>query len=236
MSKALDLIVSLRDKLEENWRSELIRINLWNNVVSLYEEFPDKYLKPNIILSYIIYAYDKDSDWLEMDMDRVMNKERIMKSLAGPDFKDDLNYVSAIVGELDPYNAIIEKYLNDQPDKRYVAMMASYEFHSRTLMMANQKQSSPSDMASMGKVLEVGDARFDYAEGLKATISQENVLIDTNLKKEGRKPLTERATINFDYMSWEARLLARNQKKKADNKKEKSTKFDDDDEYEDEEA
>lgn len=205
--KPLDLIISLRDKLEENWIPQLRDINIWEDVQEIYLTFPGDFRKANSILSYIIYTYSKNSMWLDLHMDITENKARIMTSIAGISYQTDVDYVSAITGNRDPYHKIIEWYLDYQKDKRWKTIISGFEYHAKAQVISKMSYSAK-DMADAGRMLEHADKRLDKANELLDTLRSENVKIDDHLKKDGRVPLSERLEdLGFDFMSHEAALL-----------------------------
>lgn len=212
--KPIDLISDLiaQERLEEDWRPELKKINIYENVAPIYLRFPGKQTKANIILAYIVLAYSQGSTWLNLHRDRNDNKHDIMSSIAGILYKDDLDYIQAIVGQMDPYNAVIEWLLNYQTDHRWKSVVSGLEFHSKAQVMARSAEDGKT-MIEMEKLLTSADERLETTLDLIQKINSENVTLDSALKKEGRAPMSDRGTETINFMSHEERLKKRLEEK-----------------------
>lgn len=234
-SKILDTIKYLYKDLEGNWWGKLEEINIFYDVRELYfvsewevgtpekpienprliekRRFNSSHKVSNTILAYIVFAYHQNSQWLDLHADRIDNKNKIMMSLAGKDYQDNPDFCDAIIGLDEPYNSVIEWFLNSQMDKRWKQILTDYEYHSRAQNIAGYA-SGAKEMAEVGKMLTAAENRRNRADELLEVLKNENVKIDSALQKEHREPLTERQSDNF--MSWETFISNRNKERKGD--------------------
>jgi hypothetical protein len=208
--KILERILFLvRTEPESDWEPHLVELNIWDDVCPLYYKFPKETRKPNMIFAYIVLAYDKDSPRLDINMDRMELKRKIIISLAGVGAFADVDYADAAVGVESPYNEVIEFYVTLQKDKRFQDIIAFYDYHrkaSAMSMMANTIK----DMEYIGKVLKIATGLRTDADALLKEIQQENVYIDSSLQKEGRDKLSDR--LEGDHNSHEVYMMSLNKK------------------------
>lgn len=212
-TKILQTINRLRKKLDTDWKPALEDMNIFENVQAIYFKFTDNRVKANTILAYIVYSYHKDSNWLDLHADRTDNKIKIMSSLAGDNFRTDEDYVEAVSGILPPYNLVIEWLINHQMDRRWSSIVADYDFHSRAQVISKNVM-SVKDMADAGKMLQAAEQRMERADKNMEILRNENVKLDSALKKEDRETLTERKPEN--YLNWEFHILKLNSEKDLD--------------------
>jgi len=189
MSKLLPTFKKLQMQLEADWYEDLDNLNIWQEVQDLYFNLKDN-RKANTILCFIAFAYDKDSDWLDMHQDRMENKCRIMRTLAGDNFQTDQDYVNATVGMMSPYNNVIEWYINYQMDWRFADVLAGFEFHSRAVSMSKMAFDNK-EMAAAGRTLSQAKLIRKEADQLLDELKKEMMVLDASLTKEDRKKITD---------------------------------------------
>lgn len=200
MSKVLHAIERLSNNLESNWEEELKDLNIWEDISPLYYKFDSDNYKANVIFAFIVFAYDRKSKKIDMHMDRMENKRKILTSLAGLSAMADQDYVDAAVGLYSPYNEMIEYYINYQKDRRWRDVVSFYDFHSRASVMATMA-TGPKDMEFVGRVLKQATGLRNDADAIVEKLEKENVLIDSALAKENRVKLSDRR--GEDFMSHE---------------------------------
>lgn len=221
-SKVLNTIERLiKRDLENDWESELEKLNIWDDVSDLYFLFNEDTRKANTIFAFIVLAYDKLSNRIEISMDRMENKIKILRSLGGENIMVDLDYNKAAVGTLDPYNKVIDWYIKRQTDRRWSDILSYLDYHSRAQAIAAMATNSR-EMEVSGKMLKTAGELRALADSLADELRKENVRIDSALKKEDRTSLTD--TTPTDYMSHEvyAKGLLQNEE---DNSMEKTANF-----------
>lgn len=204
--KVLDLILKLKDDLYSDWKPALIEINIWEDVKYLYHKYDKERDIANVILAFIILSYDKKSPWLDIHMDRIDNKERIMISLAGENFKTKLPFVTAILGDSNPICDIVEWYINYQLDRRWKTIMADLDYHAKATMISKQARDFK-DMTEVGKMMGLAEVRRQNAEAMLEELRAEMVNIDHALEQEGKPKMTDRFNETFNFMSHEQHLL-----------------------------
>ena len=200
MSKVLALIEKLSQKLDSDWKQELIAINVWEDFAPLYHKFPGDSYKANVILAFLVFAYDKESKQIDLHMDRMQSKSKILCALAGLSAMADADYTDAAVGLMSPYNELIEAYINYQKDRRWRDIVSNYDFHSKASAMASIA-SGPKEMEYVGRMLKQASILRNDADVLVTQLEQENVVLDAALKKENRVKLSDRR--GEDFMSHE---------------------------------
>lgn len=195
-NKILTKIMSLSKNMDANWEEDLINLNIWDDVCDLYYKFNTDMHKANVILTYIVLAYGKESPRLDLNMDRMDNKVKILKSLAGLSAMSDDDYCKAAVGTLSPYNEIIEFYINYQKDRRFQEIVGAYDFHAKATATMNTS-TDLREMAIAAQVFNSAVALREKADALVDQIEKENVHIDSALDKENRTKLSDRRGDDF---------------------------------------
>lgn len=116
--------------------------------------------KINAIVSFVIYAYDNDSLWLNLKADRYQNKINILKSLT-PYHETQL--FTDIASNANPtINEIIGEYLIEQTTWKWHQIMTALDFHSSTLRFVGK---------SMEKEKQTGIS--EDSEGIKKIVKED---------------------------------------------------------------
>lgn len=212
MSKVLALIEKLSQQLDSNWEEELSAINIWEDFAPLYHKFSADRYKANVILAFLVFAYDRESKRIDLHMDRMQSKSKILCALAGLSAMADADYTDAAVGLASPYNELIEFYINYQKDRRWRDIVSNYDYHSKASAMASIA-SGPKEMEYVGKMLKQASILRNDADQLVAQLEQENVVLDAALKKENRVKLSDRR--GEDFMSHEVYMRGIKQSQQA---------------------
>lgn len=200
-NKILNKITHLiKNNLESDWEEDLVNLNIWDEVCDLYYKFDQDGRKANIIFAYIVLAYSKHSGRIDMHMNRMENKRKILMSLAGPSAMADDDYCKAAVGHLSPYTEIIEFYVNYQKDRRFQEIVASYDYHAKATAMMNNATDTK-EMETAGRVFKIACEMRQNADAMIKVIESENVVLDSALAAEERTKLSDRR--GEDYMSHE---------------------------------
>lgn len=170
MTKAIDIARKISKDLEKNWLSELEEINLYNTFSVIYRENLT-ISNANAIVSFIIYAYDPDSPWMDLRKDRYENKSKILSSL-GLDEKSDL-FKSIVHGSNEKINDAILYYLEDLTNWRWPTIYSLMDYHSRMIRFANQKTEEEKKFDVEKKDGEKETLTEDYAIDKIAKVNQQ---------------------------------------------------------------
>ena len=199
-NRILNRIIELKRHPEDDWQDDLERLNIKEDLAYFYGMMPDRQIA-NCILTFIVFAYSADSDYIEPTTDRLENKRNIMKRVAGDGWENKENLLEAVVGdEGGVIDNTIEWYLNRQKDWRWNTIISGWEFHAK----AQSLQSTASDVKSMNEaasMLNIADARREKSDNLWDQIKREFMDIDSALAAEKKDKLTDR--LKKDDSTWE---------------------------------
>lgn len=200
MNSLLEFIEDNKKNIDKCWEKKLISANVFEEQVDeLYACMRSKY-EANVILSFIVFAYDHRSEWIEIHKDRFENKKKIMLSIAGISAMTNEKFKAAVERTDAAINKVIDWYIDFQKDWRWTTIVACFEYHSEVMQM---KPSSNAKLAKetldIGKCIDEAIKRRREGNKLWEEIKKEFVNLDSALDKEGVKKITER----IDFMSHE---------------------------------
>lgn len=220
-TRLLQKIEKLRKDMEADWRPELEKLNVWNDVDEFYYSVmggsEDKRWIANTIFAFVVLAYHASSEWLQITGDRLDNKRKIMKSLVGISWQTNPVLVDAVMGDSTenthgPIDKLIEWFINDQKDWRWSEIISNKEFYSKANVLT-QGANSIKDMKEAGQMKALATELNLKADGFLDAIRKEYVDLDSALKKEGKVMITDR--LANDKSSWELFILQRNNRDDA---------------------
>lgn len=229
-AKILDFIYSKLKFLDTDWRPDLERLNVWEDVEGIYDMFYEEKkskvlatnLQSNTIFAFIVLSYDQHSLWLEHHKDRFENKTKIITRLAGPSALD-LNLYNDLVYSMNlDCNKVINWYINYQKDSRWQRIISSKEYSSKANSLAMDVLGSPKDGVDIGKMLAEADLRDEAANKLLDILRGEYMILDAILEKEKRPRATDMEQTNF--MSHEGFIRARDKRLISENNKKEEEK------------
>lgn len=199
MDKLLTTIHSLKQDLEADWRNSLDNIGVWTSVQILYKEFTNWHA--NVILTFVVLAYHKDSGWINLHKDRQDNKEQIMQDIGGIGALLEEELEQACAGSCDTTMCVVRWLMDYQKDWRWLTIETCFAFHSRIMHAAGGEDDRKRGQA----ITEAIDKRRE-GEKLLKEVQQEFLSVDTILEAEGLPKLTEE---NSGPGSWEDYLRKR---------------------------
>ncbi len=192
----------------------------------------------NIIICYVIYAYDNDSSWLNLKQDRYDNKIKILKSLTDK-YNSDF-FIEIIENGNETINEVIGEYLIEQTTWKWRQIMISIDFHSNTLRFVSQRTETEKSIDKMGKDGEVKTLTTEFdidtiakvnkqkgelldqalkarkdADSLLSEIKKEFVHLDNVVQADFGFEVTDEKRI--DILSWRSFIKKRNEKKSLSN-------------------
>lgn len=205
--KVLDLIYELIKDIESDWTDSLKQINIWDDVrdIYYYNKVSDP-MEANIILAFIVLAYDGNSTFLEVHKDRHDNKVKILRNLAGMNAMQNDLYNDVVFGFDKFMNTMINWYIDYQKDWRWKDIVAANEYHSTAMQMSMSGNTDPVVMHAIGKTRQLARSDKKIAEQMQNELRTEFLNLDTILEKEGKPKVTEVQEV--DFMNHEAWLKA----------------------------
>lgn len=232
-TRILQKVSELIKNMEADWQPDLEKLNVWNDVDEFYYDImggdEDKRWIANTIFAFVVLAYHASSDWLQITGDRLENKKKIMKSLAGISYQTNPVLVDAILGDSTDsshgrIDKLIEWFINDQKDWRWSEIISNKEFYSKANILA-QGANSIKDMKEAGQMKREATELNLKADGFLDAIRKEYVDLDSALKKEGKVMITER--LANDKSSWELFILQKNNRAEVADALERAAKSED---------
>lgn len=151
----------------------------------LYSTFKDLYKldttnkEANLLVSFLIFAYDPDSLRLNIRKDRYENKQEILKSL-GLDIESEL--ISDIArNENESFTNSVTLYLEKLTDWRWPTIYSLLDYHSSMIRFTNQKTETEK---KYDKISKDGESKLTISKDIDMeTISKINIQKSELLKK-----------------------------------------------------
>jgi hypothetical protein len=205
----------LRKRLDDDWTADLDELNIWHELIEFYSyiEALSSKRDANIVLCFIVFAYDASSTFIEPLLDRIQVKRSIIKRLAGEGWEKKPLYLNSVLGdERGIIDRTVEWYINRQKDWRWSDWIANTEYHARATALS--QGTTIDEMKDSDVMLAKGNSRRMAAAVILEEMRQDFMDIDESLKQEGKQKLTDR--LQNDSSSWELFILKQNQKKDAE--------------------
>lgn len=167
MQKNIELAKKIYKEPENNWLSHLEDINLHVIFRPIYT-FNFKIEILNKIVSFIILAYDNNSEWIDVRKNRDQNKITIMEGI-GADagagiFSEILTDNNPIVKE------VILKYLLSQCDHRWQEIMSLLDYSSGMILFCNRKTDDKFLVGlRMNKETNAEEKQYEYLDPREVT-------------------------------------------------------------------
>lgn len=194
--------------------------------------------KANLIVAFIIMAYDPDSGWIDIRKDRYENKCTILKSL-NCDISDPI-FQSILQNENEKVNNVILTYLIDLTDWRWHTIYTLLDYHSNIIRFVNQKTATEKSTDVLNKEMEKQTLVEEYdvdviakvskqkgelleqaiqkrkkADELLSEIKKDFVSSDVAVQADFGFSYTDTAKKKVDIMSWRSYIKDKNERKKA---------------------
>lgn len=202
MDKLLTTIQSLKQDLEADWRNTLDNIGLWPSVQILYKDFTNWHA--NVILTFIVLAYHRESGWINLHKDRQENKDQIMLDIGGIGALQDEELEKACRGSCDTTMCVVRWLMDYQKDWRWLTIEQCFAFHSE-IMHAPRSD----DHKKRGQAISEAIDKRREGDKLLKEIQQEFIAVDSILEAEGLPKITDEGS---GPGSWEEFLRRRKNK------------------------
>lgn len=213
----VELIKKLVKNLESDWIPELEDYNLHKDFYGIYGmDLPIK--ERNIIIAFVVFAYDNKSTWLDIRRDRLEDKKKILKGL-GANPNDEL-FSNILNGENKDVQEVYMKYLHNQKDARFRTVLTCFEFYSTNMITINEKidtlladdkiEKIKNERAKLlQECIRIQKVGEDLLKEIKTDYAQLDKITETELGFEYTEPDT------YDIMFWSHFIERRNKKKEA---------------------
>lgn len=208
MQKNIQLAKRISQNLGKDHEDDFVDINQWELFKPIYNLEKTSITKSNTIACYIIFAYDKDSSWLNYNQDRFENKTKILKSLGGSPSEEP--FKSILSNSHDKVEDVIADYLLEQKDWRWEHIVGLIEYSSEQTRFARQKTDEEKKIYTKAKGDEGSSERNQSIDEEK--IAKTN-LAKGALFKEAREARTEADKLKKEL---DAEFLELNQATKSD--------------------
>lgn len=235
MNKAIEAARTLSKSPESNHLDYLKEANLFNCFEGIYK-LNVNVETANLVVAYLIYAYDPDSLKLDIRKDRYENKVEILISLG-------LDINSEIVQELltngnEDFNNCVLVYLEKLTNWRWQTIYSLLDYHSNMIRFANQKTEEEKSFDKMNKEGEVKTLSQSYdidtiakvniqksdifkraiearknADELLEDIRKEFMPTDTVVQQDFNFTFTETSKKKVNILSWREYIKGLNEKK-----------------------
>jgi len=240
MQKAIEAAKNISRELNKDhtfYLEDMGLIKTFEEVYNLGISVKDE----NRIICFIVFAFDPDSQKLDIRKDRRENKESILSCL-GADIKSDL-FKEILNNSHEKFNNIVLVYLELLTNWKWQTIFSLLDYHSNMIRFATQKTEAEKSFDKINKEGEVKTITQDYdidtiakvnlqkseifkraidarkqADELLEEIRKEFMPTDHVTQIDFGFTFTDTAKKNVDIYSWKEFITTLNEKKKTDNR------------------
>lgn len=235
MQKAIEAAKFISRELNKDHSFYLEDLNLnkiFEDVYTMNVSTKDE----NRIICFVVFAYDPDSQKLDIRKDRYENKVSILTGL-GADTSSDL-FERILNNSDEKFNTILLKYLEGLTNWQWPTIYSLLDYHSSMIRFATQKTEAEKSFDRVTKDGETTTITEDYdidkiakvniqksdifkraiearrdAEGLLEDIRKEFMPTDHAVQSDLGFTFTDTAKKKVDIYSWRAFIKENNEKK-----------------------
>lgn len=237
MQKAIEAAKILSESPDKNHLQHLKDTDLYDTFKDIYKLEDITNSEANLLVSFLIFAYDPDSMRLNISKDRHENKEEIMLSLG---LKPAMELMQEIIhNDNNNFNTCVSMYLGKLTDWRWPTIYAQLDYHANMLRFANQKTDSEKTFDKMNKEGVVKEMKQDIdmdtvakvniqkgalltkaiearqeADRLLEAMRKDFLPTDTATQSDFGFAFTDTAKKKVDIYSWRSFIKDRNEKRK----------------------
>jgi len=237
MNKAIEAAKKLSKEPDVNHLSYLDDINLKKTFEGIYK-LNFSIVDSNLLVAFIIYAFDPDSQKLDLRKERKENKISIAINIGLDIKKDVINEILENANE--KFNDVVALFLSELKDWRFQTIFTLLDYHSNMMRFANQQTEAERSFDKMNKEGEVKTLTVEYeldvigkinkqkgelldlainarkkADDLLAEIKKDFVNTDHAVQQDFGFNYTDSAKSKSDIYSWRDWIKNRNEKKKS---------------------
>lgn len=218
MQKAIEVAKKIKHAIHDNHWDLLEDVNLHKIFQPLrYLSQPNEVI--NKIICYVIYAYDNDSNWINLNAERLSDKQRILTGIDA-NIKESPFYDILKNSQSETKDCIYE-YLKFIVNWKWAHILACYELHSAAIQDSNQP--IPTEITdevekskirkAKGEALKEGLRQMEVAVELLKEIKSDYVKSNEATKNDFGFEMTDEKKL--DITSWKEFIIGRNEKKTA---------------------
>ncbi len=216
MIKAISLAKKISQSLEVNHLEDLHEQNLHKIFEPIFK-LNYSIEVCNTIVCYVIYAYDNNSNWININSDRLDDKCKILYGLnANP---TDEIYNDIISQKVIEIQDVIVDYLITITNWKWRTILSCFDFHAINIKIATEPTTSTDELdkakinKAKGELLKEAIRQREVGENLLREIKTDYVKTDRATQQDFGFETTEEK--NIDIMSWRNFIRELNEKKAA---------------------
>lgn len=203
MQQAVKLAQRMSKQLDKNWLPELEELNFHILFQPVYK-LSSNIITLNSIVVFIIMSYDSDSQWINMQQDRLSNKLDILKTLDAN--ISDENIQSVLYLETNAIQEVVSEYLKRQQDWRFRTAVTCFDYHSKHIQSATEPTTVSDELEkskinkSKGELLQSAIKQREIGSQLLLELKKDHVKLDHVTQSEFG--FTASDIERVDPMSW----------------------------------
>ncbi len=173
----------------------------------------------NTIVCYVILAYDNNSNWINLNADRLEDKCRILYGLSA-DPTDEV-YENIVSQRIPDIQDVIVDYLIAITNWKWRTILTCFDYHAINIKLATEPTKSIDELEAAkinkakGDLLKESIRQREVGENLLKEIKAEYVKTDRATQQDFGFEMTSEKMI--DPLSWRAYIRQRNENKLASN-------------------
>jgi len=174
MNKAIELATIISKSPDNNYTDTLKEYNLYSTFQDIYS-LNLNLEQLNLLVAFIVFAYDPDSLRLDIRKDRFDNKVDIMLSLNIDTNEEIIQPI--LTNENEIFNHCVLNYLEKLTNWRWPTIFSLLDYHSSMIRFANQKTESEKRFDKVSKDGEVKEViqEFDIESISKVNIQKSEI-------------------------------------------------------------
>ena len=174
MNRAIEIATIISKSPDNNYTDTLKEYNLYNTFQDIYS-LNLNLEQLNLLVAFIIFAYDPDSLRLDIRKDRFDNKVDIMLSLNIDTNEEIIQPI--LTNENETFNHCVLNYLEKLTNWRWPTIFSLLDYHSSMIRFANQKTESEKRFDKVTKDGEVKEViqEFDIEAISKVNIQKSDI-------------------------------------------------------------
>lgn len=216
MIKAINAAKEISKSLDEDHSDLLKEQNLYRIFIPVFNlGFPLRV--SNTIVCYIIYAYDNNSNWININSDRTEDKINILQGL-NVNITDQV-YQDLVYQRITDIQDSITDYLVSITNWKWRTILSCFDFHAINIQLATENTKSTDELEkakinkAKGELLKESIRQREVGENLLKEIKSEYVKTDRATQQDFGFEVTDEKKI--DPMSWRQWIQRINEKKAA---------------------
>ena len=234
MEKAIAAARKISKEPEINHLAYLEEINLYKSFEEIYK-LNFSIIDANLLVAFIIYAYDPDSQKIDLRKERIDNKTSIAANIGLDVKKENINEI--LINANEKFNDVVAAYLSELTDWRWQTISTLLDYHANMMKFVNQKTEDERSFDKMnkegvvktmkeeyeldtigkinkqkGELLDLAISAREKADKLLAEIKKDFVHTDTAVQADFNFNFSETSKTKVDIYSWRGWIRERNER------------------------